>query len=73
MREMRNDPGLLSKVRGALAVAALAATIATASAQGAGLPKLHTDEAYVDDVTQAKTLDVKDPMAVFAFVLNSLP
>jgi hypothetical protein len=69
MREMRN----LSNTRGALAVAALAATIATASAQGAGPPKLHTNESYVEEVTQATALDVKDPMAVFAFVLNSLP
>ncbi len=69
MREMWN----LSNARGALTVVALAATIATASAQGAGPPKLHTDESYVEEVTQATTLDVKDPMAVFAFVLNSLP
>jgi hypothetical protein len=73
MREMRNDPGLLSRARGALAVAALAATAATAAAQGAGPPKLHTNEAYVEEVAQATTLEVKDPLAVFAFVLKSLP
>jgi hypothetical protein len=73
MCEMRNDPGLLSRARGALAVAALAATAATAAAQGAGPPKLHTNEAYVEEVAQATTLEVKDPLAVFAFVLKSLP
>ncbi len=73
MREMRNDPSLLSKARSALVVAALAVTTVTASAQGVAPPKLHTDESYVEEVTQATALDVKDPMAVFAFVLNSLP
>lgn len=68
------DPGLHSKgTRGALVAAALAATLATAAAQDTGPPKLHTNEAYVEEVTRVTTLDVKDPMAVFAFVLNSLP
>jgi hypothetical protein len=74
MREMRSDPGLLSKgARGALFAAALAATIAAAAAQDTGPPKLNTLEAYVEEVTRATTLAVNDPMAVFAFVLNSLP
>jgi hypothetical protein len=60
-------------MRSALAVAALAATTAFAAAQDAGPPQLHTIEAYVDEVTRATALDVKDPMAVLAFVLNSLP
>jgi hypothetical protein len=51
----------------------LAVTIGTAAGQDAGPPRLHTNEAYVEEVTAATTLDVKDPMAVFAFVLNSLP
>lgn len=74
MREMQSDPGLHSKgTRAVLVAAAFAATIVTAAAQDAGPPKLHTNEAYVEEVTQATTLDVKDPTAVFAFVLNSLP
>jgi len=49
------------------------AAIRMAAGQDAGPPKLHTNEAYVEEVTQATTLAVNDPMAVFAFVLNSLP
>jgi hypothetical protein len=60
-------------VRGALIAAALAATIATTEAQDAGPPKLRTNEAYVEEVTRATALAVNDPMAVFAFVLTSLP
>jgi hypothetical protein len=55
------------------ALAAFAATIGIAAGQDTGLPKLHTNEAYVEEVTEATTLAVNDPMAVFAFVLNSLP
>jgi hypothetical protein len=50
-----------------------AATIGMAAGEDTGPPKLHTNEAYVEEVTQAPTLAVNDPMAVFAFVLNSLP
>jgi hypothetical protein len=44
-----------------------------AFAQNAKMPILHTEESYVDEVTRATTLNVGDPMAVFTFVLNSLP
>jgi hypothetical protein len=64
---------LAAEVRGALTAAALAATIAAAAAQDAGPPKLRTNEAYVEEVARATALAVNDPMAVFAFVLNSLP
>ncbi len=74
MREKRSHLGVHFKgTRGALAVAALTVAIATAAAQDPGLPKLDTIEAYVDEVTRTTALDVKNPMAVFAFVLNSLP
>jgi hypothetical protein len=77
MKKMLSDLGLYSKrTRGAgvlTALAVSAVTIGTAAAQDKGLPKLHTNEAYVEEVTQATTLAVHDPMAVFAFVLNSLP
>jgi hypothetical protein len=52
---------------------AFAAMIGMAAGQDAGPPKLHTNEAYVEEVTRTTTLAVNDPMAVFAFVLNSLP
>src|SRR5215813_523025 len=74
MREMQSCPGRqFNRARGALVVAALAATMATAAAQEAGPPKLAPLEAYVDEVTRPTALAVNDPMAVFAFVLNSLP
>ena len=77
MQKMLSDLGLYSKrTRGAgvfKALAAFAVTIGTAVGQDGGPPKLHTNEAYVEEVTQAATLAVNDPMAVFAFVLNSLP
>jgi hypothetical protein len=58
---------------GLYAVLAMLAAIRIAAGQDAGPPKLHTDEAYVEEATQATSLAVDDPMAVFAFVLNSLP
>ena len=44
-----------------------------AQAQDQVLPRLDTNEAYVEEAARATTLAVNDPMAVFAFVLNSLP
>jgi hypothetical protein len=60
-------------VGSALAGTALAAMVTAAAAQEAGPPKLEPLEAYVNEVTRPATLDIKDPMAVLAFVLNSLP
>jgi hypothetical protein len=37
------------------------------------VPVLHTNQAYIEDAARASALDINDPMAVFAFVLNSLP
>jgi len=58
---------------GLYTVLATLATTCIAAAQDAGPPRLHTNEAYVEEVTRATALAVDDPMAVFAFVLNSLP
>src|SRR5664279_3550818 len=44
-----------------------------ASAQANDSPRLHTHQSYIEDVLHPAALDVKDPLAVFAFVLNSLP
>lgn len=59
--------------RGALAAALVAMAFGGAAAQEAGTPHLNTNEAYVEDVTGGFSLDVADPMAVFAFVFGSLP
>ena len=55
------------------AMAALTISAGVATAQDAGQPRLHTNEAYVEEATRATTLAIGDPMAVFAFVLGSLP
>jgi hypothetical protein len=54
-------------------VVALAIAIEPAAAQSSERPRLETNEAYVEEVTRTTMLAVTDPMAVFAFVLNSLP
>jgi hypothetical protein len=57
-----------------LATALAAAAVGrTAAAETLQLPQLHTNEAYVEEVTRETTLAVNDPMAVFAYVLGSLP
>ena len=55
------------------AISALAMSAGTAPAQNPEHPRLHTNEAYVEDATRATALAIADPMAVFAFVLDSLP
>jgi hypothetical protein len=57
----------------ALVTAALASGMAAAAAQAAAPPQLHTHQSYMEEVMRPTALDVKDPLAVFAFVLNSLP
>jgi len=71
VQELRAQLGLCVLIRLVLALAA--ACLATvAHAQNAS-PKLWTHESYIEDVTRSDTLDVSDPLKVFAFVLNSLP
>jgi hypothetical protein len=60
--------------RGALFGAlTLLAVATTAAAQGPDRPTLHTNQAYVEEVERSSSLAVADPMAVFAYVLASLP
>ena len=56
-----------------LAVAVLAAGVTGAAAQTADAPRLHLHQDYMEQVLRPTTLDVADPMAVFFFVLNTLP
>ncbi len=46
---------------------------AAAAAQDARLPELLTNQAYVEDLDRTPSLRIDDPMAVFAYVLDSLP
>jgi hypothetical protein len=48
-------------------------TSGNAAAQPSDRPKLHTHQSYMEEVMRPDALDVKDPMAVLAFVLDSLP
>jgi len=57
----------------AFAAAPFALAIMAASAKAQELPQIQTNEFYVQDVTRSTTLNVDDPMAVFGFVLSSLP
>ena len=53
--------------------AAGAAFVSGAAAQDAGPPPLLTNEAYIAATMVTDTLPIDDPMAVFAYVLDSLP
>ena len=55
------------------AFAMLANAMTAAAAQPTDAPRLHLHQDYMEAVMRPTTLDVADPMAVFAFVLNSLP
>jgi hypothetical protein len=52
-------------------LAGLAATPGLVQAQSG--PPLHTNQAFIEDATATSTLAIDDPMAVFGFVLRSLP
>jgi len=73
MREMALHNALEMRRR-LLAIAVAVATLpGIATAQTTQTPQLHTNETYVEEVTRETTLAVDDPMAVFAYVLDSLP
>jgi hypothetical protein len=55
------------------AVAALLVAVTAATAQNPERPTLHLHEGYMEEIMRTTTLAVDDPLAVFAFVLNSLP
>jgi hypothetical protein len=56
-----------------LAVLLAALGAAFCAAQAEQLPRLETNEAYVEEAGSVSTLAIDDPMAVFAYVLGSLP
>src|SRR5215470_9952415 len=58
---------------GRLATVALAITVRTAVAQNAEVPRLETNQAYLEEVMRTTALSINDPIAVFGFVLGSLP
>lgn len=58
---------------GFLVIAALAVSAAVSGANSQDRPRLETHESYVDEIMRKTTLAIDDPMAVFAFVFDSLP
>ena len=63
-----------NNLHAAVAALGVAMMVAAAAAQGTDLPRLQTNEAYVNEVTtRTQKLAIDDPMAVFAYVLGSLP
>lgn len=66
-------PRLRSVLSGLLAGLTLSLLSGTVMAETDNRPKLTTHQGYVEDVNRATGLDVGDQLAVFAFVLDSLP
>ncbi len=63
-----------TSLRGAVAALGVAMTMSAAAAQNTELPRLHTNETYIAEATtRTQKLAIDDPMAVFAYVLDSLP
>jgi hypothetical protein len=58
---------------GILAIAALLASAGMSGARSEDRPRLETHESYVDETMHKTDLAIDDPMAVFAFVFDSLP
>jgi len=54
-------------------VIALAFCLVALAARAQDVPQLRTNQNYLEEAARTTALDVADPMAVFAFVLNSLP
>ena len=52
-----------------LATATVLATAAKAETQ----PRLYLHQTYAEDAMRKSTIDIKDPMSVFKFVLGNLP
>jgi hypothetical protein len=66
--------GALSRWRAACVIAAAACVAMSAvHAQDPQLPRLDTNEAFVEEAGRTSAVAIKDPMAVFTYVLGSLP
>jgi hypothetical protein len=64
----------MSKTRRLLWGLMLAPCLAySAAAAEDALPVLHTNQAYLEEAMRASTLEIDDPIKVFAFVFASLP
>ncbi|MFO1124119.1 MAG: hypothetical protein U1E25_01720 [Methylocystis sp.] len=66
---------MVCRVHSILRLSALVAsmTAAPAAAQEAQLPRLYTNESFIEDATRRTALAIDDPVAVFAYILGALP
>jgi len=64
---------VLSYMRGLIAAIVALAAVPATRAQIPAYPRLYTNETFLDELTRTTALVVTDPVAVFAFVLDSLP
>lgn len=71
MRNIAKRKSLAGRLGAALLGLGLCA--GPAAAADGNLPRLHTNQQFVEDATLQSGLAIKDPLAVFAFVLGSLP
>ena len=65
--------GLRKNLQRAMAVLGAAIAVSSAAAQDGEPPRLSTNEAYIAELGRSHRLAIDDPMAVFAYVLGSLP
>src|SRR5690349_17134076 len=65
----------MKKCRAHSTAIVLATSLLVSAAPGRAddVPRLETNQAYVEEAARATSLDVANPIAVFAFVINSLP
>src|SRR5262249_38341963 len=68
-----NGAWSMSRCRSAFSAIVTALVLAAPAARAQNLPRLNTNQAYVEEAARTSSLDVKDPMAVLGFVLDSLP
>ena len=74
MRERRHTmTGRRRILYGRMTLALALAGLAFGAAAEEANPVLHFNQAYVEEAMRTSTLDVKDPMAVFAYVFAGLP
>lgn len=63
----------VSRLLNCAVIAVVIATLAGGARANRALPPVETNETFVERATASRTLAIDDPMAVFAFVLRSLP
>src|SRR5262245_14162664 len=59
--------------KSSILIAALLAASGGRASAAENLPRVYTNQAYVEESTASPTLAIGDPMSMFAFVLGSLP